>query len=356
MKNDEFYLSAGIKFTPDEDSVKEIDKLFESYRKINLFGNDDSFSKMREKFDEYNSTRTSLIEAQNMLDQYRKVQGKGSDFNDENTRVLTKYMKELIDSNESLKEEFGSNIKSSFDESTEVMIGNLKSQFLNKISNLAQSFLSEIAQLFKDAWSELDTMLQSSLLTNSNTRENVFGYGFSASESYGFDKAKSLLGIQSEEDLWYMNDTQKAKFQEIMMKYSEKYEQLYDSGFFDRYLEYQIEMEDFKYEMQTEIIEFFMENKNTIKEFMQLSMDSMEFIVDALGWLMDFFSGSEKTSDESKIANINDILSGYTINNTNVNQTFNNNSSFNGTTDSQKQAYIDMLTSQMVEAKKVLGG
>lgn len=353
---DEFHLDMGVRFTPDENSVKEIDKLFDSFRKIKVFGGDENIAKMREQFDDYNTRRSSLQQAQSMLDQYRTVQGKGDKFEDATTRELMKYMQELIDSNESLKEEFGQNFKTEFDESTEVMIGNLKSQFLNKLSSLAQSFLSSIGNLFKDAWSELGTMLQSSLLTNANTRENAFNYGFSASESYGFDKAKQMLGIQSEEDLWYMNDTQKSKFQEIMTKYSEKYEQLYDSGFFDKYLQFQIEMEEFKLDMQMEIIEFFMENKNTIKKFMELSMSAMEFIVNALGWLMDFFGGSEQTSDEEKLANINDIIGSYTSNNGVVNQTFSNNNTFNGTTDSQKQAYLDMLNAQMVEAKKGLGG
>lgn len=353
---DEFHLDMGVRFTPDENSVKEIDKLFDSFRKIKVFGGDEGIAKMREQFDDYNTRRSSLQQAQSMLDQYRAVQGKGDKFEDATTRELMKYMRELIGSNKSLKEEFGQNFKTEFDESTEVMIGNLKSQFLNKLSSLAQSFLSSIGNLFKDAWSELGTMLQSSLLTNSNTRENAFNYGFSASESYGFDKAKQMLNIQTEEDLWYMNDTQKSKFQEIMTKYSEKYEQLYDSGFFDKYLQFQIEMEEFKLDMQMEIIEFFMENKNTIKKFMELSMSAMEFIVNALGWLMDFFGGNEQTSDEEKLANINDIIGSYTSNNAVVNQTFSNNNTFNGTTDSQKQAYLDMLNAQMVEAKKGLGG
>lgn len=352
---DEFHIDMGVRFTPDENSVKEIDKLFDSFRKIKIFGGDENVAKMREQFDNVNTRRASLQQAQQMLDQYRTTIGKGDKFEDSTTRELTKYMRELIGSNKSLAKEFDPKFKDNFAMSTEVMIGNLKSQFLDKISGLAQSFLTGIGNVFKDAWNELNTMMQSSLLTNANTRENAFNYGFSASESYGFDKAKQMLGIQSEEDLWYMNDTQKNKFQEIMTKYAEKYEELYNSGFFDKYLEYQIEMEEFKLDMQMEIIEFFMENKNTIKEFMELSMDAMEFIVDALSWLMNFFGGSEQTSDEEKIANINDIIAGYSSN-TIVSQSFNNNNTFNGTTDSQKQAYLDMLNAQMVEAKKGLGG
>lgn len=353
---DEFKLDMGVRFTPDESSIKEIDKLFDSFRKIKVFGGDEGIEKMRSQFDDYNIRRSSLQQAQQMLSDYRAVKGKGADYNDTTTTQLIEYMKELTASNEQLAEEFGTNVKTDLETSSEVMVGNLKAQFLNKLSGLAQSFLSSIGNLFKEAWGELDTMLQSSLLSNANTRENAFSYGFSASESYGFDKAKQMLGIQSEEDLMYMTDTQKSKFEEVMTKYSEKYDALYDSGFFDKYLDFQIEMEEFKLDMQMEIIEFFMENKGTIKKFMELSMSAMEFIVEALGWLMDFFGGSEQTTDEDKLSNINDIIGGYTSNSTNISQNFNNNNTFNGGTDSQRSAYLDMLNAQMVEAKKGLGG
>ena len=353
---DEFKLDMGVRFTPDESSIKEIDKLFDAFRKIKVFGGDEGIAKLRSQFDDYNIRRASLQQAQQMLSDYRAVKGKGADYNDAITKQLIEYMKELTASNEQLAEEFSTNVKTELEMSSEVMIGNLKAQFLDRLSDLARSFLSSISDLFKEAWDELDTMLQSSLLSNVNTRENIFSYGFSASESYGFDKAKQMLGIQSEEDLMYMNDAQKLKFEEVMTKYSEKYAALYDSGFFDKYLDFQIEMEEFKLDMQMEIIEFFMENKDTIKKFMEFSMSAMEFIVEALSWLMDFFDRSKQTADEVKLSNINDIISSYTSNSTIVNQNFNNNNTFNGSTDSQRSAYLDMLNAQMLEAKKGLGG
>lgn len=353
---DEFKLDMAVRFTPDEHSLKEIDELFDAFRKIKVFGGDEGIAKMRSQFEDYYIRRSSLQQAQQMLDEYRAIKGKGADYSDATTKQLVEYMKELIGSNKQLAEEFGTNVKADFEMSSEVMIGNLKTQFLNKLVDLANSFLSNIGNLFKEAWGELDTMLRSSLLSDANTRENIFSYGFSASESYGFDKAKQMLGIQSEEDLMYMNETQRSKFEEVMTKYSEKYEALYNSGFFDKYLEFQIEMEEFKLDMQMEVIEFFMDNKNTIKKFMELSMNAMEFIVDALGWLIGFFGKSERTTNEDKLSNINDIISSYTSNSTNIIQNFNNNNSFNGSTDSQRSAYLDMLNAQMVEAKRSLGG
>ena len=353
---DEYKLDMAVRFTPDEHSLKELDELFDSFRKIKVFGGDEGIAKMRSQFDDYYTRRSSLQQAQQMLDEYRAMKGKGADYNDVTTKQLIEYMKELIGSNKQLAEEFGKNVKSELEMSSEVMVGNLKAQFLDKLSSLASSFLSSIGNVFKEAWGELDTMLRSSLLSDANTRENIFSYGFSASESYGFDKAKQMLGIQSEEDLMYMNETQRSKFAEVMTKYSEKYNALYNSGFFDKYLEFQIEMEEFKLDMQMEIIEFFMGNKDTIKKFMELSMSAMEFIVEALDWLMDFFGRSKQTTDEDKLSNINDIISSYTSNSINISQNFNNNNTFNGSTDSQRSAYLDMLNAQMVEAKRALGG
>ena len=84
---DEFHLDMGVRFTPDEDSVKEIDKLFDSFRKIKVFGGDENIAKMREQFDDYNTRRSSLQQAQSMLDQYRAAQGKGDKFEDATTIV-----------------------------------------------------------------------------------------------------------------------------------------------------------------------------------------------------------------------------------------------------------------------------
>lgn len=353
---DEFHLDMGIRFTPDEQSVQEIDKLFDSFKKVKVFGSDAQLEKMRKTFDDFETKRASLQQAQQMLTSYREVIGKGNSYNDATTKNLQDYMKMLTKGNEELAKEFNTTVTGPFKQSTEVMIGNLKTQFVDGVSKIASDFLSSIGKLFKDAWKELDTMLQSSLLTNSNTRQNAFTYGFDASESYGFDKAKEMLNIQNEEDLFYMDDTQQNKFQEIMTKYSEKYDKLYDSGFFDKYLEFQIEMKEFKLDMQMEIIEFFMDNKDTIKKFMELTMSAMEFIVEALGWLMNNLGGPSETSDENKLSNINDIINSYSSNNSTVTQSFNNNNTFNGNTDSQKEAYLNMLNAQMVGAKKSLGG
>lgn len=221
------------------------------------------------------------------------------------------------------------------------------------LTKIWTSFVGLLKDTFTGAWKELDTMLQSSLLTNQTTRENAFNYGMSASESYGFEKAKSMLGISSEEDLWYMNDQQKSKFQEIMTRYAEKYTELADKGFFEKQLDFQIEMQELKLDMQMEVIEFFMDHKDTIVKGFEIIMWGMETIVNLLDGVIGLLSPDDTTSEEARTANINSILREYTNNNQiNVSQT--NNATFNGATDSQVRSYTDTLSASLIENIKAL--
>lgn len=354
---DDYHLDMGIRFTPEKASLDELDKTVDKFKEAFKISDDD-VEKLRKQMSDFAERKSTMQEFGKMLQSYRSVMG-AADYNDSTTQELIQAMEDLAGSNEMLKEEYekltGSENSGLFSQKgMDVFIGNLKTQVINKLSNIAKSLLSGIANVFKEAWQELGDMVNQSFLTNSTYRNNAFTYGMSASESYGFEQAKSMMGL-SEDDLYYMNDYQQEKFREIMTKYAERYEELYDSGFFEDYLDYQIEMQEFKQDMEMEIIEFFMDNKDTIKQFMELVMSAMEFLVDTVGAILDFFTG-DQTSDKEKLNEIGGILDTYVSNN-NVSNTTNNlhmdgNYTFNGTTDSQKQFYTDMLSSSMVEAKK----
>lgn len=365
---DEYTLDMGIKFNPDEKSIDELNKIAENFKQSFKLTNED-FESLRDVFNEFEQKRQSIIEAGKMLQTYRAAKGLSADENDEYTSQLQEYIQALSENNEALKE-LASKYSEQLDEEQEddssdsstkdlqkkfdSFVGKLKRQIVDKLSNIANSFISGIANVFKDAWAELGNMVDQSFLTNSTYRENAFSYGFSASESYGFEQAKSMLGVRSEEDLWYMNEYQQEKFRDIMTKYAERYESLYDSGFFEDYLDYQIEMQEFQQDVQLEIVEFFMNNKDTIKEFMDVGIESMQYIVKALAWIMNAVNPNDSTSNDTKLDNINSILEQYISNNNVTNNTVNMDGTytFNGTTDSQKSYYVDMLKSSMVEAKK----
>lgn len=355
-----FYFSLGVKFKPDKASLNELDRLFDDYKQINLFGNDEQLEKVRKMFDKFKTDRDSMLKAQQMLTNYRSAMGQGAGYQDAYTDNLMAYMKNLASSNHELAKmykDFNKQQKNNLtglQHNLNVFAANLKTTVVKGLGNLAMSFLSSLGNLFKDALNELGNMVNASFLTNDTYRNNAFSYGMTAAESYGFEQAKSMLGI-NDENIWYMNDYQREKFRDVMTKYAERYQKLYDSGFFEKYLDYQIDMQEFKLDMEMEVIEFFMNNKDTIMEFMDVLMDGMEFIVDAVDWLVDHFGGSEKTRDEEKLDNIESILSTYVTNN-NVNVQTTNNNTFNGTTDSQSSKYLDMLNAQVVEAKRAFGG
>ena len=197
----------------------------------------------------------------------------------------------------------------------------------NSIKSMFMSAVDEFAKIVKGALEELDNMLEFSQLSSSRTREYAFNYGFSSSEAYGFDKAMQQVGLQSEEDLWYMNSQETRQFQEAMTKYANRYTELYNQGFFERLQDYQYEMEAFKLDMQLEVIEFFMNNKDVIMATLKGLMKASEFIVKALGWIVDFFSLDSTRSTSQRSAATADIINSYSnARNTNVkiDNTFNN--------------------------------
>lgn len=197
----------------------------------------------------------------------------------------------------------------------------------NFLKSMFMTAFDEFAKIVDNALDELDNMLEFSQLSSEKTREYAFGYGMSSSQAYGFEKAMQLVGLSSEEDLWYMNPQEQRQFYEAMTKYSERYSQLYDQGFFETLQEYQYEMEEFKLDMQLEVIEFFMDNKDTIMTVLKFLMSAGEFIVKALGWIVDFFNMGERSTSQ-RTADTMDIINSHSISNSQTNvkidNTFNN--------------------------------
>src|SRR5574344_23065 len=219
-------------------------------------------------------------------------------------------------------------------------IKKIASDIKQNVGGTLQKEMSKIGKEFKDVFNsiipnfqmsrtgevnETKSMPEHSQLSSSKTRELAFGYGFSSSQAYGWEKALKAVGLNSEEDLYYANEQEMAQFREAFTKYSEQYSQLYDSGFFQTMQEYQYEMADFKNEMQLEVVRFFMDNKDSIKNGMKAIMTISEYVLKIFGWLVNIF-GQNAQSD---LASTTDIVNQYNQSaskNTNVavNNTFNN--------------------------------
>lgn len=197
----------------------------------------------------------------------------------------------------------------------------------NFIKTMLNSSVVEFGNIVNDALNELDNMLQYSQFSSSRTRELAFGYGFSSSEAFAYERALEAVGLTSMEDLMYANTQEQKQFREAFTKYSEKYDELYDSGFFEKMQEYQFEMQDFKFEMQQEIIEFFINNKDIIMTVMTSVIEMSEAVLTGFAWLIDFFDRSGARSSSDRAAATSDIISQYSTSkstNVNIDNTFNN--------------------------------
>lgn len=190
------------------------------------------------------------------------------------------------------------------------------------LKSITDPIVGAIKGAFKDSIKEMKDMLEYSQLSSSRTRELAFGYGFSSSEAFGWEKALDLVGLESEEDLFYANQQELQQFRKAFEKYSSYYEDLYDSGFFEQMQEYQFEMADFKNEMQMEIVEFFMNNKELIKNGMKGIMKISEVLLRMFSWLVGAFGSSNDVLTASEIVKEYSNVTNKT-NNVSVSNNFN---------------------------------
>lgn len=200
------------------------------------------------------------------------------------------------------------------------------SNFTLELEGISVAFLRGIKNVFSSAISEMNEMLSYSKLSSSRTRDLAFSYGLSSSQAYGFDTALSMLGL-SEEDLMYMNPQEQKQFQEAMTKYSNKYTELLESGYFEKMQEYQFEMQDFKLEVQQELIGFFIDNKDTIMTAMKWTISASEFIIGGLSSIIDFLGIDSSRTSSDRIASTQDIIGSYSTSkstNISIDNTFNN--------------------------------
>lgn len=166
-------------------------------------------------------------------------------------------------------------------------------KLFTKIENLAKNFYKEIWNSAKKMLDDVATYsLSSSYITNASARNQALTYGLSDAQNYAFTQVKSLMGISSDEDLYYMNENQRAMFSTLMEKYSSLYEEMNASGQLADYQEVKLTWKELKAEWSATIVKFFSENKDTIIGFMNAGMSFMSFVMNSLSTLVNFFAGT----------------------------------------------------------------
>ena len=205
-----------------------------------------------------------------------------------------------------------------------------------QLKSVGRDFISDLNQMFEDAWDELNNMIGYSMLSNAETRNLAFTYGFSGSQAYGYQKAMGLMGFRNEEDLMYATNEQLTMFKDMFEKYSDKYERLYDSGLFKEMYQYQIEMQEFKEDLQMEVIQFYVDNKDVIKQ----GMEAILYIAQAVLSISSFLLSTHN----SRISSASDTISSYSTSTTNISVA----NTFNGI-DAGQQANLSRIGAMTTE-------
>lgn len=232
----------------------------------------------------------------------------------------------------------------------------------DKLGDMLESVGDILTDFFKDTFKAakeriLDMAsydLENSLFDNSAAREQALKYGImDPAQNYALSQVMDEFKINSEEGLMFMSPPRQEKFAERMGYWSSKYTELANKDFFRTVQEFQLEWSEFKYDMELGMIEFFMQNKDTIKQVMEAGMQFMEGTLTLLGSILDFLqiSRSDSQRNAASMEIIRNYTGGTTMTNVNISNTLNPSSQV--LTDKQMLSQAGQLSyAQLIEALK----
>lgn len=187
---------------------------------------------------------------------------------------------------------------------------------MDVFEKLGKKAFSSMVKYFEEVWQTTLNVASysssSSLITNSSAREQQLEWGLSDSQNYAFTQTKSLLGISSTEDLYYMNPSQRTKFYQLMEKYSSLYDQMNSSGTLASIQELQIDIEVMKQEFISELVSFIREHKSEIISAVRTGMVILKGLFSAVVSILNFI-GKAFNIDTSEYENAVGSVTGSTL-------------------------------------------
>lgn len=339
-RNEGYTTQLKIEVEADQDKLNKLREEFQESSLYNMLVN----KKDKEKYlNEFSEIKKNLIEYERISKALEDSQSEAFKQSFENAEQITEELQkqleirkqylqdkgvlekekepEIEDPLKAFKENFKNYLKDGVKKAFEEIGG--------KLAELLEKPLETLLEGFRNAWDQLleasSYNIGSSLFAKNVMSSTQMTYGLSNAQAYGFDLAREMLGDLSEEDVFMMNDTQRAKFNELVDKYTKQYEEWQSSDLFDNLEEFTIEFAEFKRDTINELAQFFVENKSEIKMTMKALITGMEFITKALSSIVSWF-GSSGTSQSDALSKTSDLISNYATNkNVNVNQTNNYN-------------------------------
>lgn len=232
----------------------------------------------------------------------------------------------------------------------------------DKLGDMLESIGDALTDFFKDTFKAAKERifdmasydLENSLFANSSAREQALKYGImDPAQNYALTQAMSELNMNSEEDLMFMGPARQEKFAERMGYWSGKYTELANKDFFNTIQTFQLEWSEFKYGMEIGMIEFFVQNKDTIKQVMEAGIQFMEGTLLLLASILDFLQIErfESQRNAASMEIVRNYTGGTNMTNVNINNTLNPSSQV--LTDKQMLSQAGQLSyTQLIEALK----
>lgn len=230
------------------------------------------------------------------------------------------------------------------------------------ISNFANKAYKKIKSFVESAIASMKEMAEwsrNSNIYNANATSLYMQTGLQGAQAYGLSKALETQGFSSMDDFYeampFMTQQQLDYMKEIAELEANQYDESIQVA--EEFQNFQKEYDVFKKEMQSELIGFFMDNKSTIKTFMEIGIKAMEIVVKVLGWIFDKFSSGSDRTDSERMQATADILgvssSSLTNNNYSKNVSISNTYNGVGKTDQSWLANVGQMTyQQIIEALK----
>ena len=236
----------------------------------------------------------------------------------------------------------------------------------NKIADFASKAKEAIINFVNDAIESMQEMatwdLQNSKVFNQDVVDMYIQTGLQGADAYGMSKALETQGFGNMDDfieaMPFMNQEQLEYMQEIAEINAKQYEE--DLEVARAFQEFQVEYDKFKQELQKSLIDFFMENKDTIMTILEGLMNFLGAILNVVDDIFRLFSDPRERSEQEKKQATADILgvSSSTLTNNNTTNNTSNvnvNNTFNGV-GQQDQSWLantgQMTYQQVIEALK----
>lgn len=157
-----------------------------------------------------------------------------------------------------------------------------------------------------------------SRLSNPAVREQAFEFGFSPAENYAYTQTMGVMGLSSFEDLYFLTESQWKRFNDNFEKFQERYTNLYDEGFFDAVEDFNYQIAEWEEEMKYEFLQFLVNNKENVMDFIDLGENILEAILKITGWLVGEGDGAKRRRRASEVAEIIGTGNSTTTKNTTV--------------------------------------